>query len=144
MHGWGGSFESTWQQNGFTELLRDAGRSVIGVDLLGHGSAEKPHDPQAYDNLAAGVIDVMPPEPVDAIGFSLGAITLLQVAIEHPQRSTGWCSQASVRRCSTPTSRGRDESSPPSKATVTRTTTCLGCSSNTPANPATTSSLSPR
>ena len=86
MHGWGGSFESTWQQNGFTELLRDAGRSVIGVDLLGHGTAEKPHDPQAYDNIAAGVLDVMPPEPVDAIGFSLGAITLLQVAIEQPQR----------------------------------------------------------
>ena len=86
VHGWGGSFESTWQRNGFTELLRDAGRSVIGVDLLGHGTADKPDDPQAYDNIAAGVIGVLPTEPVDAIGFSLGAITLLQVAIEHPDR----------------------------------------------------------
>ncbi len=86
VHGWGGSFESTWQMNGFTELLRDAGRTVIGVDLLGHGSAEKPHDPLAYDDLAAGVTEVMPPDPVDAIGFSLGAITLLHVAMKQPQR----------------------------------------------------------
>ncbi len=86
VHGWGGSFESTWETNGFTELLRDAGRTVIGVDLLGHGAADKPHDPQAYDDIATGVIDVLPPEPVDAIGFSLGAITLLQVAMKQPQR----------------------------------------------------------
>jgi pimeloyl-ACP methyl ester carboxylesterase len=86
VHGWGGSFESTWQQNGFTELLRDAGRTVIGVDLLGHGTAEKPHDPAAYDDIGSAVVDAMPAEPVDAIGFSLGAITLLHVAAQHPER----------------------------------------------------------
>lgn len=86
VHGWGGSFESTWQINGFTELLRDAGRSVIGVDLLGHGSAPKPHDPEAYVDLTARVIEACPQEPVDAIGFSLGAITLLRLAIVDPQR----------------------------------------------------------
>jgi tRNA A37 threonylcarbamoyladenosine synthetase subunit TsaC/SUA5/YrdC len=72
VHGWGGSFESTWQRSGFTELLRDAGRPVIGVDLLGHGSAPKPHDPEAYADLGARVLDAMPDEPVDAVGFSLG------------------------------------------------------------------------
>ena len=51
VHGWGGSFESTWQRNGFTALLDDAGLEVIGVDLLGHGDAPKPHDPEAYDDL---------------------------------------------------------------------------------------------
>jgi pimeloyl-ACP methyl ester carboxylesterase len=86
VHGWGGSFESTWQANGFTELLRDAGRSVIGVDLLGHGSAPKPHDPHAYDDLTTRVIDAMPQGQVDAIGFSLGAITLLRLAMIEPQR----------------------------------------------------------
>ena len=39
VHGWGGSFEATWRRSGFTELLADAGRPVIGVDLLGHGEA---------------------------------------------------------------------------------------------------------
>jgi pimeloyl-ACP methyl ester carboxylesterase len=86
VHGWGGSFDSTWEQNGFAELLRDAGRTIIGVDLLGHGEADKPHASEAYDDLGAGVMDAMPPEPVDAVGFSLGAITLLHVAVAHPER----------------------------------------------------------
>ncbi len=86
VHGWGGSFESTWQINGFTELLRDAGRNVIGVDLLGHGTAPKPHDLQAYEDLTARVVDALPAGPVDAIGFSLGAITLLRLAMDEPQR----------------------------------------------------------
>ncbi len=86
VHGWGGSFESTWQANGFAELLRDAGRTVIGVDLLGHGSAPKPHDPQAYGDLTPRVLEACPADSVDAIGFSLGAITLLQLALREPQR----------------------------------------------------------
>jgi pimeloyl-ACP methyl ester carboxylesterase len=86
VHGWGGSFASTWQSSGFTELLRDAGREVIGIDLLGHGTAPKPHDPEAYADLGARILDAMPPEPVDAVGFSLGAITLLGIATRQPHR----------------------------------------------------------
>jgi len=86
VHGWGGSFASTWQDNGFTELLRDAGRTVIGVDLLGHGTAPKPHDPQAYADLTARVVEALPDSPVDAVGFSLGAMTLLRLATQEPQR----------------------------------------------------------
>lgn len=86
VHGWGGSFAATWQRSGFTELLRDADRPVIGVDLLGHGTAPKPHDPEAYADLGARVLEAMPDEPVDAVGFSLGAMTLLRLAAQHPQR----------------------------------------------------------
>ena len=86
VHGWGGSFESTWQANGFTELLREAGRTVVGVDLLGHGAAPKPHDPEAYDDLTTRVVEAWPEGEVDAIGFSLGAITLLRLAMVEPQR----------------------------------------------------------
>ena len=86
VHGWAGSFDATWQSNGFTELLRDAGRSIIGVDLLGHGTAPKPHEPEAYDDLTARIVEALPDEPVDAIGFSLGAITLLLLAMNQPQR----------------------------------------------------------
>ena len=54
VHGWGGSFATTWQHSGFTDLLADAGREVVGVDLLGHGTAPKPHDPDEYaDKLPA-------------------------------------------------------------------------------------------
>ncbi len=86
VHGWGGSFASTWQRSGFTELIADIGRHVIGVDLLGHGDAPKPHEPEEYVDLGARVLDLMPDEPVDAVGFSLGAMTLLRLATEHPHR----------------------------------------------------------
>jgi pimeloyl-ACP methyl ester carboxylesterase len=86
VHGWGGSFESTWQRSGFTALLEDAGLQVVGVDLLGHGTAPKPHDPAAYADLTERLHDALPEQPVDAIGFSLGAMTLLRLAIAQPHR----------------------------------------------------------
>jgi pimeloyl-ACP methyl ester carboxylesterase len=86
VHGWGGSFAATWQRSGFTALLEDAGRQVIGIDLLGHGDAPKPHDDDAYADLTARVIEALPESAVDAIGFSLGAHTLLRIAAASPQR----------------------------------------------------------
>lgn len=86
VHGWGGSFESTWQRSGLTALLEDGGKTVLGVDLLGHGDAPKPHDPEAYADLTDRVLDSLPDEPVAAIGFSLGALTVLRAAIAHPDR----------------------------------------------------------
>ncbi|HEX4981792.1 MAG TPA: alpha/beta fold hydrolase [Ilumatobacteraceae bacterium] len=86
VHGWGGSFESTWERTAFTALLADAGREVIGVDLLGHGTAPKPHDPEAYADLTVRVVEALPAGPVDAVGFSLGALTLLRTAIAAPDR----------------------------------------------------------
>ena len=56
------------------------------MDLLGHGGAPKPHDPEAYDDLTTRVVDVLPDGPTDAIGFSLGAITLLRLAMQQPHR----------------------------------------------------------
>jgi pimeloyl-ACP methyl ester carboxylesterase len=87
VHGWGGSFASTWQAPGWEALLQDAGRTVIGVDLLGHGTAPKPHDPDDYNDLTARIVDALPTDgPVDAIGFSMGAITLLELAARSPER----------------------------------------------------------
>ena len=86
VHGFGTSFELTWVHNGWVDLLADEGREVIGVDLLGHGDAPKPTDPEAYGDLGERVRDALPDEPVDAIGFSLGAKTLLQVAAADPSR----------------------------------------------------------
>ncbi len=86
VHGWGGSFDATWRRSGFTELLADAGRTVIGVDLLGHGEAPKPHDPDAYRDLTTRIVDVLPDEPVDVVSFSMGAITTLKLASRAPER----------------------------------------------------------
>lgn len=86
VHGWGGSFAATWERSGFTALLADAGRPVIGVDLLGHGTAPKPHDSEAYADLTTRIVESLPDGPVDAVGFSLGAMTLLRAAIDDPSR----------------------------------------------------------
>jgi pimeloyl-ACP methyl ester carboxylesterase len=88
LHGWAGSFRDTWQKPGIDALLEDVGRTVVGIDLLGHGNQDKPHDPAAYAELPEwflGQIEPMYPV-VDAVGFSLGALTLLRALIINPQR----------------------------------------------------------
>jgi pimeloyl-ACP methyl ester carboxylesterase len=87
VHGWGSSFDRTWVATGVSALLEDAGRTVIGVDLLGHGGAPKPHDPAAYADLTERLVDALPAEgTVDAVGFSLGAYTVLELASRQPER----------------------------------------------------------
>jgi pimeloyl-ACP methyl ester carboxylesterase len=86
VHGFATSSARTWGDNGWLDLLADSGRTTIPIDLLGHGTADKPHDPAAYDAMEALVLAQLPEEPVDAIGFSLGARVLLTLACEHPER----------------------------------------------------------
>jgi pimeloyl-ACP methyl ester carboxylesterase len=86
VHGFASSFERNWREPGWIDLLADAGRVVIPLDLPGHGTAPKPHDPEAYADLAGAVTAVLPDGPVDAIGFSLGATLLLTAAARQPER----------------------------------------------------------
>jgi pimeloyl-ACP methyl ester carboxylesterase len=87
VHGWGGCFRQTWQKPGWTALMEDAGRAVIGVDLLGHGEAPKPHEPEAYGDLTGRIVEATSDHrTIDAVGFSLGAITLLELACREPNR----------------------------------------------------------
>ena len=86
LHGFAASFDRTWRDNGWVDLLADLGREVVAVDLLGHGGSDKPHDPAAYADLGSGVVAALPDGPVDAVGFSLGARVLLGVAAEDPTR----------------------------------------------------------
>jgi pimeloyl-ACP methyl ester carboxylesterase len=86
LHGFATTFDSTWRHNGWVDLLADAGRTVIEMDLLGHGRAPKPHDPQAYTELEQRVLDALPDTPVDVIGFSMGARTALICAATAPER----------------------------------------------------------
>jgi pimeloyl-ACP methyl ester carboxylesterase len=86
LHGFATSAQRTWRDNGWVDLLEDCGRTVVAPDLLGHGQAPKPHDPAAYDELETRALAEVPPAPVDAIGFSLGARVLLDLAGAHPER----------------------------------------------------------
>lgn len=87
VHGFASSFEREWRQPGWVELLRDAGREVIGVDLLGHGTSTKPHDPHAYSSMDAELLRALDGSAtVDAVGFSLGARLLLKAALGAPSK----------------------------------------------------------
>lgn len=86
LHGLGSSFDHGWRQPGWVDLLREGGRDVPSVDLLGHGSAAKPHDPEAYRALEDEALAAMPAGVVDGVGFSLGAQVLLRLAAREPGR----------------------------------------------------------
>ena len=87
VHGFASSFERNWREPGWVDLLQEEGHQVIGLDLLGHGEAEKPHDPAAYAELERDVVKALPATgAVNAIGFSMGANLLLRVAAADPSR----------------------------------------------------------
>lgn len=85
VHGWAGSFDRTWRRSGFVDLVVENGRQVLPYDLPGHGGAEKSHDPADYVDLAGHLLrHVTGHGVVDAVGFSLGAITLLRALVRAP------------------------------------------------------------
>jgi pimeloyl-ACP methyl ester carboxylesterase len=88
LHGFATSSARTWGENGWLDLLADAGRPTVPIDILGHGTAERPHDPAAYADLEGWVAERLPAGdgPVDAVGFSLGARLLLGLAAAEPGR----------------------------------------------------------
>jgi pimeloyl-ACP methyl ester carboxylesterase len=87
LHGFATSSARTWWETGWLDLLIDAGRETVPIDILGHGKAEKPHEPEAYADLEGWVAERLPEDgPVDAVGFSLGARLLLGLAIARPER----------------------------------------------------------
>jgi pimeloyl-ACP methyl ester carboxylesterase len=86
VHGVGSSFEHGWRASGWVDLLGDADRPVVPIDLLGHGTADAPHDPAAYAHLDATLEAALPGGEIDAIGFSLGAQLLVRIAARTPAR----------------------------------------------------------
>jgi pimeloyl-ACP methyl ester carboxylesterase len=87
VHGFASSFAHGWEHNGWTDLLADAGRKVLRVDLPGHGESPPTTDPAAFADVQGTLAETIAPHaPVDAVGFSTGARLLLGLAAEEPER----------------------------------------------------------
>lgn len=87
MHGFASSAEHGWGRTGWVETLEDGGRTVLAPDLPFHGGAAEPEHEVWSDQVAAQLdLFVGSDVPVDAVGFSAGALVLLGLAADHPWR----------------------------------------------------------
>jgi len=87
VHGFASSAEHNWRQPGWLDLLAEAGRETVAVDLLGHGRAPRPAAPADYESVESRVAaEITGYELLDAVGFSAGAHVLLRLAAAEPQR----------------------------------------------------------
>jgi pimeloyl-ACP methyl ester carboxylesterase len=86
LHGWGGSGADTFGAHGWPDLLKGIDRTAIALDLPGHGTEANDHDPESYRDLGIQTLALLPPDPVDVIGFSLGAKLMLDMALRAPER----------------------------------------------------------
>ena len=82
LHGWGGSFASSFDASQWTESFARAGRELVGIDLPGHGGGGST-DAADYAYLAEAVEKKLPPREIDFVGYSLGGKIALAIALRN-------------------------------------------------------------
>jgi len=87
LHGLATSAQRTWGETGWSDLLADAGRTVVAIDVPGHGGTPPLEDWSTLEDwVDREIIERCGDVPLDAIGFSLGARILLVLASRRPDR----------------------------------------------------------
>jgi pimeloyl-ACP methyl ester carboxylesterase len=91
VHGFASSCRDNWVSTGWVRDLLRAGFRVLGVDQLGHGASDKPHEASEYtmDALVVDLVTVLDTYLLDSVrysGYSLGARVGWQLAVQAPER----------------------------------------------------------
>lgn len=107
IHGFASNHRVNWVSTSWTRELLGAGRRVIALDNRGHGESAKPHDTAAYSFAlmvedARKLLDHLGIAKADAIGYSMGARIVAELALRYPERvrsaALGGVGDAIVRR----------------------------------------------
>ena len=90
LHGWGADTRSNWVDTGWIDALSGQ-RSLISIDLRGHGRSDKPYAlaPYGYAAMSRDVLAVMDALKVsscDLMGYSMGAFIGAYLLGHHPER----------------------------------------------------------
>jgi len=89
LHGFAVNSDLNWRLPGITRRLGREFR-VISMDLRGHGLSGKPHDPALYGAAMAEdvirLLDHLGIAKAQLVGYSLGGIVALKLAVTHPER----------------------------------------------------------
>ena len=92
VHGWGADLNSNWVASGWVKVLMQY-RTVILIDVRGHGQSDKPHalDPYSYAAMCSDVLAVMDElniQKSDFMGYSMGAFMGAYLLGHHAERFT--------------------------------------------------------
>ena len=91
IHGFASSGKVNWIDTGWVETLVGAGYQAITLDNRGHGSSDKPHDPDAYypqemADDAVALLDHLGIDRAALLGYSMGARIAAFMAFSAPER----------------------------------------------------------
>jgi len=91
IHGFAANLDRNWRGTGWVDFLVRTGWRVIAFDQRGHGQSEKLYQPSEYEQerLARDAVEVLDAAGAGhavLMGYSMGAIVTLEVAIRFPER----------------------------------------------------------
>ena len=95
LHGFSGSAEGAFIKPGTFDAIVNAGFRVTAVDHRGHGSSEKPHDPDSYGvKMAEDVrrlLDHLNIDRAHIVGYSMGGKIANTFRSRHADRGVRAC-----------------------------------------------------
>lgn len=101
LHGFAVNADLNWRRTGFIDRLLREGYHVIAMDLRGHGLSDHPTEEAKYGKPVADDVielaDQLGLEKFHLIGYSIGGVVAIRVAVDHPDRvlkliplASGW------------------------------------------------------